>query len=144
MLYELEVLEVRRIADLALELRKVRDQLLENVPEKELGEPPPARGEHNPGAEVPVEESLQFRPEFIALRDAIAELPREIRQKLWAVREIGRGRFAARQFEQALAAAEALSDAEIAADLLGEPDLHEQCHKGLYALGAAELPGDQL
>jgi len=144
MLYELDVLEVRRIADLALALRKVRDQLLEKVPEKELGEPPPARGEHNPSAEVPVEEQLQFRPEFLALREAIAELPREIRQKLWAVKEIGRGGFTAPQFAQALAAAEAMSDAEILADLLGEPDLHDYCKKGLYELGAAELPGDKF
>ena len=48
MLHELEVLEARHIADLALEARKVRDRLLQKVPDTALGEPMPARGAHDP------------------------------------------------------------------------------------------------
>jgi hypothetical protein len=50
MLFELDVLEIRGIADVALDARKVRDRLLEKVPESDLGEPKPAPGEHNPTA----------------------------------------------------------------------------------------------
>jgi hypothetical protein len=41
MLYELQVLETWRIADLALDVRKIGDVLLEKVPEAGLGEPTP-------------------------------------------------------------------------------------------------------
>ena len=61
MLYKLEVLETRRIAELAGDLQSVRDRLLEKVPETRLGEPPPARGEHDW-----LRETLQDR--FAALR----------------------------------------------------------------------------
>jgi len=52
MLYELEVLEARRIADLAMDARKLRDRLVEKVPDADLGEPVPARGEHNPTGSI--------------------------------------------------------------------------------------------
>jgi hypothetical protein len=141
MLHELDALEVRSIAEHAAKLRKSRDRLLEKIPEAKFGEPPPARGAHNPLGDLPLDEVLGGAPEFIALRDAIAALPRGIREKLWAVAETGRGRFAILNWEAALAEAAALSDAIIAARLLEDPDLHEVLRKGLYELGAASLPG---
>lgn len=45
MLHELDALESRHIADLARDARKVRDGLLEKVPDPEFGEAEPARGE---------------------------------------------------------------------------------------------------
>ena len=41
MLHELDVLEAKQIADLASDARKVRDRLLEEVPDEKLGEPCP-------------------------------------------------------------------------------------------------------
>jgi hypothetical protein len=77
MLHELDVLEARHIADLALDARKVRDRLLEKVPEGNLGESVPARGEHNPNSSVMLDGVLETEPAFVALRQAIvAPAPR--------------------------------------------------------------------
>ena len=79
MLHELDALEVRRIADLAADARNVRDSLLEEAPDASLGEPKPARGEHNPASSLVFNGVLAGKPEFVALRQAIAELLRDIR-----------------------------------------------------------------
>jgi hypothetical protein len=142
MLHELEALEAGHIADLALDARKVRDRLLEKVADADLGEPPPARGEHNPSGSVVLNGVLAAEPEFVALREAIAALPRDIREKLWVVTQIGRGDLAILGWDEAIGAASALTDDDIVANLLEEPDLHNYLRKGLYALGAATLPGD--
>ena len=47
MLYEIEILETRRIAELAAAARDARDRAFTPLREAELGEPPPARGEHH-------------------------------------------------------------------------------------------------
>jgi hypothetical protein len=142
MLYELEVLEARHIADLALELSKRRDRLLEKVPEADLGEPEPARGEHNPMSKIALESLLETKPEYIALRQAIAAIPRDIREKLWVLARTGRGDIAIQGWGEAIGAAALLKDDDIAADLLTEPDLHLHIRKGLYRLGATKLPND--
>lgn len=142
MLYELEVLEARRIAELASDVQNVRDRLLEKVPESRLGEPPPARGEHNPIGTLDFDPLLTRSPEFAALRDAITTLPREIREKLWAVVQLGAGRMPAGAFAPALAEAAELSDPALDNGLLGEPDLQPSLSKGLHQLGAmAPKPG---
>ena len=137
MLHELDVLEARRIADLAWDARKVRDRLLEKVPDEELGEPLPARGEHNPSGALALNGVLAAEPEFVALREAITALPRDIREKLWVVAQVGRGDIAILGWDEALAATSALSDDDIVAGMIAEPDLHEQLRKGLYELGVA-------
>jgi hypothetical protein len=142
MLHELEVLEAGRIADLALDVRRVRDRLLEQVPDADLGEPEPTRGEHNPSSNLGLTPALQTQPEFRALQQAIAALPRAIREKLWAVARTGRGDATAREWDDSLSAATILSDDDIAADLTEEPDLHEFLRKGLYELRATRLPDD--
>ncbi len=142
MLHELDVLEARRIADLAADLRKVRDRLLDKVPEADLGELRPARGEHNPAASLGPDQLAAGEPEFVALRAAIAALPRDIRTKLWVTAEIGRGRVAILGTDAALTEAAALADDALAENLLADPDLHDVLRKGLYALGAATLPGE--
>jgi hypothetical protein len=141
MLYELEVLEIRRIADLALDARKVRDRLLEKVPASDLGEPVPARGEHNPGGSVALTEILAAQPEMLALQQAIVALPQDIRQKLWTVSRLGRGDVTRRDWEKASASAALMSDDDMTADLVAEPDLHDHLHKGLYLMDATDLPG---
>jgi hypothetical protein len=142
MLHELDVLEARRIADLALDGRKVRDRLLEKVPDAQLGEPEPARGEHNLSGNIALNGVLAAEPEYVALREAIAALPRDIREKLWVVAQIGRGEDTILGWGEALARASALADDDIVADMIAEPDLHEYLRKGLYELGAARLPSE--
>jgi len=142
MLYELEVLEAGRIADLAGELRRVRDRMLEKVKESQLGEPPPARGEHNPVSALDLEPLLTRKPEFAALRDALDGLPRDIRHKLWAVAQTGGARAANANFDGLLAQAAAMGDAAVTESLLGELDLQLCLRKGLYQLGITRLPGD--
>jgi len=142
MLYELEVLETRRIADLALDARKVRDQLLEKVPEADLGEPVPARGEHNLTGSIGLIEVLGSQPAVLALQQAIMALPRDIREKVWALACAGRGDVGIDDWEETVASAVLRTDDDITADLVGEPDLHEHLRKGLYMLGATSVPGD--
>jgi hypothetical protein len=143
MLHELDVLEARHIADLALDARKVRDRLLEKVPEVDLGEPVAARGEHNPNSSVMLNGVLDTEPAFVALQQAISALPREIREKLWVVARTGRGDVTVRDWEETISSASMLTNDDIAADLLGDPDLHDHLRKGLYELGATSLPGDE-
>lgn len=137
MLHELDVLEVRQIADLAADARKVRDRLLEKVPDEELGEPGPARGEHNPAGTLALNGVLAMQPEFVALREAITALPRDIREKLWVVAQVGRAEVAVLGWDEALAEALALSDGDLVSSMVAEPDLHDHLRKGLYELGAA-------
>ncbi len=137
MLHELDVLEARQIADLAADARKVRDRLLEKVRDEELGEPGPARGEHNPAGALAMNGVLAMQPEFVALRDAIAALPRNIREKLWAVARVGRGDVAILGWDEVLAESVALSDSDLVSSMVAEPDLHGHLRKGLYELGAA-------
>ena len=136
MLHELDVLEARHIADLAREARRVRDRLLEKVRESELGEPEPARGEHHPSATIALNGVLAREPEFVTLREAIASLPRDIKEKLWVVAQVGRGDVAILGWDDALTEASALSDDDIVTNMIGEADLHEYLRKGLYELGA--------
>ncbi len=135
MLHELDALEVYRIAELAADARQARERLIEKVPPTALGEPKPGRGPHNPAHDVMLDSVLASKPEFVALREGIVSLPRDILQSVWTVMEIGRERFAAGQWEQALAQASPLRDADIVAALMDEPDLHECLSRGLYVLG---------
>ena len=140
MLYELEVLETRRIAELAGDLHSVRDRLLEKVPETRLGEPPPGRGPHTPLATLDLGPAMTRTMEFAALRDAISALPRRILEKLWVVAQIGGGREPAGGFASCLAEATEMPDLTLASSLLGEPELQRILAKGLYRLGAAGQP----
>lgn len=142
MLHELDVLEARRIADLALDARKVRDRLLEEVPEQKLGEPVPARGTHNPAGSLDLNGLLAKEPEYVALRDAIDSVPRDIREKLWVLARLGRGDVAISGWDTAMGAASLLTDDDIVSGLLAEPDLHTYLRKGLYELGLATLPSN--
>lgn len=135
MLHELDALEARRIADLAIAARTARDRFLEKVRQSAFDEPKPARGEHNPTRDIPLGDVLADKPEVVALREAITALPQEIRQSIWAVMEIGRGVFAAQDWERAMGHAVLLDDADAVAALLDEPDLHICLGKGLYLLG---------
>jgi len=137
MLHELDILEARSIADLASDARKVRNRLLEKIVDADLGEPIPARGEHSPGTGVALDEALDAEPEYVALRDTLVALPRDIKEKILVVAQIGRGDRAILDWSSAREAVSVLPNADIVAALLGKPDLHDLLHNGLYVVGAA-------
>jgi uncharacterized protein DUF3775 len=141
MLYEIEILESRRIAELAVAARDARDQSLTPVPEAELGEASPARGEHHAAGTLGFAGVPEDEPAHLALREAIEALPSDIRRKLWAVMRTGCGDYAKGDWDQAIAAADNLSDKIVLGDLADEVDLNDKLMKGLYEIGAAELPG---
>ncbi|MGE0225369.1 MAG: hypothetical protein AB7F35_28720 [Acetobacteraceae bacterium] len=143
-LFELDVLEARRVADLAADARRRRDELMEKVSEESLGEPPPVRGERNPSAGLDVETVLRDQREYIALRDAIGEVPRDIREKLRVVAQVGRDEITAAAADEALAAVSGESDAAILTVMMDNPDLHDHLRRGLYLLHAASVPGDKM
>ena len=140
MLHEIEILEARRIAELAAAARDARDQALAPVPEAALGEPQPARGQHHPAGALGFGAVPSDMPPYRALRQAIEGLPSDIRRKLWAAMRIGCGDYARGDWDQALAAADKISDESIIAELAEEVDLHDRLMKGLYEIGAAEAP----
>ena len=135
MLHELEVLEARHVADLAWDARKVRDRLLEKVPDAQLGEPVPARGEHNPSGDSCAEWRAAGEPEFVPC------VRRSRRCRVTSGRSYGWWRRSAAATSRFLGGmrpsprASALRDDDIAAGMVAEPDLHEHLRKGLYELG---------
>lgn len=136
MLYEIEILETRRIAELAAAARDARDRALTSLREAELGEPPPARGEHHAAGSLGFA-GVPREPTHEALLEAIEGLLPDIRRKLWAVMRTGCGDYARADWDRAMAAAEDLSDDSIVSDLAEEVDLHDKLMKGLYEIGAA-------
>ncbi len=136
MLEAITVQEVRQIADLAKDARSTRDRALLELPERDLGEPRPQRGEHNPAAGIGLEPLPADHPARVALQKAVVALSEEARSELLALAWIGRGEYGAKDWQRAVPAAAAmlaLTGAEILAD---EADLHEQLTKGLYELNA--------
>jgi hypothetical protein len=137
-LYEIEILEARRIAELAGAARAARDRVLAPVREAELGEPTPARGEHHAAGALGFGGMPSVEPTQRALFEAIAQLPPDIRRKLWAVMRTGGGDYARRDWDLAMAAADNLSDETVIRDLADDVDLHDKLMKGLFEIGAAE------
>ena len=138
MLHEIEILETRRIAELAAAARDARDQSLMPITEVELGEPRPARGVHHPAGALSFGALPDDAPTCQALREAIEGLPADIRRKLWAVMRIGCGDYARGNWDEALVVADTMSDDSIISDLSEEVDLHDRLMKGLYEIGGAE------
>jgi len=139
-LYEIEILEARRVAELAAAAREALDQTLAPMREAELGEPTPARGEHDPAGTLGFAGVPEIEPAHRVLREAVEGLLPEIRRKLWVVMRMGRGDYAKADWDRAVAAAENVSDESIVSDLAADIDLHDELMKGLYEMGAAAQP----
>jgi hypothetical protein len=135
MLHEIEILEARRIAELAAAARDARDRALASVPDAELGEPQAARGQHHPAGALGFGAMPANMPAYQDLRQAIEGLPSD---KLWVAMRIGCGDYARGDWDEALAVAGGMSDANIVNDLADEVDLHDKLMKGLYEIGAVE------
>jgi len=137
MLHEIEALEARQIAELATDAEALRARLLEKVRSDSLGEPRPARGEHDPVRTILLNGLFANAPELCRLRDAIMALPDEIRRKLWALLAIGRGDNAAGELDAVVTAIAAKPDVDIVDELMREPYLHDYLTKALYEVGRA-------
>ena len=133
MLNDLHVDQARFIALLANNARAQRDALLGNVAEDDLDGPTPARGEHNPTAELGVEPlPADASKPSAALREAISSLSEPARRELYALMRIGQGHLAAKKWHRGLSEAEMLGDNTITAAIIDDPDLHDHVTKGLY------------
>ena len=86
---------------------------------------------------APEDEIARGERQDAALEQAIARITPEARRELRAVVMIGRGDFAAAQWEQAVVQAQALSDASEIRALAEESALAAYLSKGLYQLGLA-------
>lgn len=131
-LEDLDVRQAQSIATLAKAARSHRDELLGNVAEEDLGEAPPARGEHNPTGALGFEPLPPGAPQISALRDEIAALSPAARGELYALMRIGQGHFAAKDLRKGAAEAERLGDETISASMMEDPDLHDHITKALY------------
>jgi len=121
MLDRLGAEHVRSIVALARDTGAAGDRLRSGAYPADLGD------DLSPAAQAAVE----------TLAAAIGRLSPEARQELRAVMMIGRGDFAAAQWEQAVAQAQALSDASETRALAEEGALAAYLSKGLYQLGLA-------
>ena len=136
-LYEIEILEARRIAELADAARDARNRALTQVREAELGEPSPTRGQHDAAGTLGFAGMPESEPARRTLLGAIEGLLPDIRRKLCAVMRTGCGDYARTDWDRAMAAAENVSDESIASDLAEDVDLHDKLMKALYEIGAA-------
>lgn len=135
MLRQLSTEQARRIAALAKTARDVRDAMLDNVPEEDLGEPSAARGEHNPTAGLDPLSAAD--PAVTALRQALVALGPAARSELFVLMRMGQGDFAICDWDRALSEAELLGDETVTAAIIEDPDLHDRITKGLYEVGSS-------
>jgi len=131
MLKALNPEQVRIIALLAKTARQQRDSFLGNV-EDDLVESKPARGEHDPTAELGFEPVPADLPQITALREAIAGLTPAARSELFTLMRVGQGDLAVQKFYRGTGEAAALGDETVSASLMEDADLHDHLMKGLY------------
>lgn len=134
MFERITIKQVRQVADLAKEARTARDRALLELPERDLGEPTPARGEHNPAAAVGLDPLPADHPARVALRDAVGALSDEALSELLALAWVGRGEYGFKDWQRALSAADAVLPATKSDLVTEQVDLHELLTKGLYEL----------
>jgi hypothetical protein len=135
MLEKITVAEVKHVAGMAKAAREARDKMLDKIRDEDLGEPKPARGEHNPSAGLGLDPLPPDHPVRAALREAITALASPARRELRALMGVGQGDYAAGDWQKALADAAAVRDEATIAALIDQSDLHEYLMKGLYELG---------
>ncbi len=132
MLKELNADQARFVAILAKAARTQRDELLREVPEKELVDVNPARGEHNPTVMLAFDPLRSDAPQTAALREAIASLSSDALAELYNLMRIGQGHLAAKKWHRGITEANLLGTETISAALLEDVDLHDHLLKGLY------------
>ena len=123
--------QVRFVALLAKTARAQRDSFLGRV-ENDLAGPKPARGEHNPTAELGFEPVPAGSPQITALAEAVAGLTPEARSELFALMRVGQGDLAVQKFYRGIHEAATLGDETVTGSLMEDADLHDHVMKGLY------------
>ena len=136
MLEMLASLQVRSLADKARAAREARDQMLRGVREERFGEQRPARGAHNPAAEIGLDLLPETDPNRTALVQALTEFPQAVLRELWALMLIGRGDYGLTEWDEALLEAKRLRELDVGM-FLEQPDLHEHLMKATYELERA-------
>jgi hypothetical protein len=126
--------EAHRIAALAEAAREARDAFLGNVPVEDLGEPQPARGEHNLTVGLGFAPLPPDAPTLRALQEAIGAFTPNARAELFTLARIGQTDLAADDWDRVLADTLSLGDDATATALMEDPDLHEHIVKGLYEI----------
>ena len=132
MLKDLNRDQAQFVAMLARAARTQRDSALAGVPEADLTETKPARGEHNPTADLGFVAVREDASQLTMLRETISQLSPAGRSELYALMRVGQGQIAAKKWNRGLAEAVTLSDDTITAALIEDPDLHDHLMKGLY------------
>jgi hypothetical protein len=134
MLRQLTEEQARQTAALAKAVRKARDALLDNVPDEDLGEPPAARGEHNPTAAFALDPLPPDDPAVAALRQALSALQPGARAELFVLMRMGQGDLGINDWDRGLSEAELLGDQTVTAAMTEDLDLHDHVTKGLYEI----------
>jgi len=129
--------QARFIALLAKAARTQRDLFLNNVAEADLDGTKPARGDHNPTAELGYTPLPADADQLDQLRSAIIGLAPEARAELYTLMRIGQGDLAAEKWHRGLSEAGLVGDATLTAALLEDADLHDHLEKGLFESEAA-------
>jgi len=128
--------DVRNVADLARQAADAHRRLIGGVHDIDLGDQPQERGSRNPTDldALNLLDNTTIRREIDALRNAIERLEPQGRQELKATMLIGRGDFAAGEWDRAMDAAAGIpasTDADYLAEKLA---LHDYLTKALYEL----------
>ncbi|QJE73922.1 DUF3775 domain-containing protein [Aerophototrophica crusticola] len=131
----LDVDQVRRIAELARTAAEAHRKVIGGLNDIDLGEQTLERGSRNPTDLDTLSILDQVgRPEIGALRDAIGGLSEEQRQELKAAMLVGRGDFAAGEWDQAMDQAAQVPASSDVDYLTEKVSLNDYLNKGLYAL----------
>ena len=133
MLEKIAMLQVRALADQAFAAREARDRILTGVRDAAFGEQTPARGAHNPTAALGFDTLPETDPHRRALEKALSAFPVSARRELWAFVLIGRGEYALKDWERAMADVNRLPDVSVSL-FMEQADLHECLTKAIYEL----------
>ncbi len=132
MLKELNRDQAQFVATLAKAARMQRDACLAEVREADLTETKPARGEHNPTADLGFVGLPADASQLVMLHEAVDSLTPAGRSELYALMRVGQGELAAKKWDRGLTEAVTLGDDAVTSSLLEDPDLHDHLMKGLY------------
>jgi len=135
MLTRLTVDQVRHVADLARRAADAHTRLVGGRNRIDLGEQPQERGSRNP-SDIDTLNVLEDAgsPEIETLKRAIGGLPEDMRHELKALMLVGRGDYAAAEWDAAMDYAgrtPATADVDFLAERL---TLSDYLNKGLYQL----------
>jgi hypothetical protein len=135
MLTKLTSSRVRLIAELANAARNARDEVAHGIPQ--VGEPHPARGEHDRTGMGDFDLLPPGDRSVTALRNEIRLLDPGARSELFALMRIGQGELAAADWERGLSEAARLGDESVNGILADDIDLQSHLSRGLYELRLA-------